>query len=610
MKRPLARLLNLMAITIASVFGVLNMTWAAVHPVIANMNPPQLSHHPKLLGYELLIQAAQGSCPSQDRIEQLVSATSPVPNADEPIEMFLLPPLVRFIYQFPQCLSNEQLGSIKDHLTSSRQRLFGHGTINHAALRATSWYLLAQKFPEATWTDWDGTKHSSADVMRTLKSKMIARTNGFYQQGHYELFSPTYSLVNLYPYLNLVEFAIDSQVKKLADAQANLEVAALLTNSFHGEILPPLTRKNYDQRNASNPREKYSPSVGQSILKYYSGEPSGLSDADWWGRGEPPFVVMLELSRWRPIFPVELFSSAKAKGLRVHIDTPGFSEWGAPSDVELSGDSYISDYYSLSAGNGEFKVDQYYEHIQTSAVTIKSDGEFNQIECYHPYFSNASDGPTWGTDRWSPTIQSALLSDRTLALVGQIPSKDPWPGSPTNPHSHGRWRPDGKLSHTVYCRIPADMAVTQTSSNNLLISSNYATVKLTSLAGELELTNPTTTHRVFKVDGPLIALVFSVRPNANLGMKAFEDDRYEFNPDQIRISDSHGAFIQFMTPSMMPTKYIRSYPKTSALAPVAPIQSQIVSLKLGALTISDNNGTPHYRCQPDGCINLGKASGH
>ncbi|HET8869320.1 MAG TPA: hypothetical protein VFM48_02645, partial [Aquabacterium sp.] len=264
MKRPLARLLSLGALTVTSFLGAGNIALGAVHPMVADMKAPAFSTHPKLLGYELLVQSAQTGCPSEDRIDQLVSATTPNLTADEPIEMFLLPPLVRFIYQFPQCFSDRQIEEIKSHLTSSRQRLFAHGTINHAALRATSWYLLAQKFPDAIWTDWDGSKHSSADVMRNLKAKMIARTNGFYQQGHYELMSPTYSLVNLYPYLNLYDFAKDPQVKGLADAQANLEVAALLANSFQGVILPPLTRKNYDQRNASNPREKYSPSVAQA----------------------------------------------------------------------------------------------------------------------------------------------------------------------------------------------------------------------------------------------------------------------------------------------------------------------------------------------------------
>lgn len=602
MKRTLARLLSLGTLVVASsLLGNLAIANGTAHSVTYDLKSAAFSSQPKFLGYELLVEASHTGCPGNDRINQLVSATIPNIKADEPVEMFLLPPLVRFIYQFPECLSAKQLGDIKDHLTSSRQRLFGHGTINHAALRATSWYLLAQKFPDAIWTDWGGSKHSSSEVMRNLKLKMTARANGFYQRGQYELVSPTYSLINLYPYLNLYDFAKDPEIKNQADAQANLEVAALLANSFHGVILPPLTRKNYDQRNASNSREKYAPSVAQSILKYYTGEPSGLSDADWWGRGEPPFVIMLELSHWAPIFPVDVFDSAKSKGFHIHINTPGFSEWGAPSEVELSGDSYITDSYSLSAGNGEFKVDQYYQHIQTSAVTVKSDGEFNQIECYHPYFSGASDRPTWGTDRWSPTIQSALLSDHTLALIGDLPPKDPWPGSPSSPHSKGRWRPDGMLPQSAFCRIPADLKIKFVTPTTILIWNDYVTVKLTSLAGDLNLASPTITHRVIKTTGPQIALLLSAASGGGLNLNRFSEENYHFNATNMTITNGRGQFIQFKYPTIDGSGYIKSFPVTQDPLNLAPIQATEITLNHGILTVRSMNNTKRYECKPSGC---------
>ncbi|HET8868896.1 MAG TPA: hypothetical protein VFM48_00485 [Aquabacterium sp.] len=148
------------------------------------------------------------------------------------------------------------------------------------------------------------------------------------------------------------------------------------------------------------------------------------------------------------------------------------------------------------------------------------------------------------------------------------------------------------------------MNAKQISAKTFLISNNYATVKLTSLAGDLELANPTITHRVIQVNGPLVALVLSVRPEGHLDLDAFSDERFDFNPEAIRINGPHGAYIQFKTPQVMTSGYIQSYPETDKVAGSAPLQSSIVTLNHGVMTVSGGDGKPLYRCRPEGCTKL------
>jgi hypothetical protein len=170
-------------------------------------------------------------------------------------EMFSLSPLVRYLYMYGYCMSKEQKEYLLRGLSQTRRRLFAHGTMNHMVLQETSWYLLAQYFPDATWTDWDGTQFKSAEVMTRTKDLLVRRHWRSFQSGMSEWLSPTYAFTNLYPILNLVDFAKDPEVAHQAADEACLEVLILKADSFHGVLMPPLTRHNVDQSNAPLPKD-------------------------------------------------------------------------------------------------------------------------------------------------------------------------------------------------------------------------------------------------------------------------------------------------------------------------------------------------------------------
>lgn len=381
----------------------------------------------KSKSYDVLAATALEGCGPAEWPAYMASlSTLPVSySPDGPVEMFSLPPLVRYLYQFGDCMTPAQKQKLLSGFTSQKQYLTGHGTLNHAIMRATSWYLLAQYFPEAKWTHWDGKVYTSPQLMAELKRLMEGRKSRFYKSGQYEWLSPTYAMVNFFPLLNLIDFVADPGVKKTAEEEATLEVAVLRAHSFHGVIVPPLTRKNLDQHNATDYPQDYTPAITQDLLWYYFGEPANLSSYDF-RRNEPFYATLLGLSSWLPPAGVLGMSPAKSGGYAIKLTTPGFGIWDAETAPEIYGDSYIADDFAVGTGNQLFDPGGYSGHIQTFSILLKSDQPQNQIECYHPYWKSNAGEDAWGGDRSSPFQQMYRYDRSSVVMLFDIPKKDPW----------------------------------------------------------------------------------------------------------------------------------------------------------------------------------------
>lgn len=438
----------------------------------------------KARGYDLLAQTAQIGCgPAAwpEYMSKLASLPVSTP-ADGPVEMFAMPPLVRYLYQFGHCLSDGQKSFLLESLTSKRQWLLGHGTVNHAIMKASSWYLLAQYFPDAKWTHWDGKVYTSPQLMAELKRLMALRTAQFFKSGHLELISPTYSMVNIFPLLNLVDFASDPAVKALADKEATLEVAALKASSFHGVIVPPLTRKNYEQRNALESPQDYAPSIAQHVLWYYFGEPVGLGLYDFQNRKEPYYFAMLALSNWRPPATVSEMQLSARLPYALQVKTPEFGVWDAPTSTEIYGDSYIADDFAIGTGNLLFDPFGYSGHIQLFSVLLKSTKALNQIECTHPYWNSNDGEDAWGTDRSSPFQQMYRYDNSSVVMVFDIPQADPWQ-QPGNNYFVKRDRQKDNLYQVAQCRIPKNLDEVLTEPNWVFVREGNSFAAIGTLKG-------------------------------------------------------------------------------------------------------------------------------
>ena len=411
--------------------------------------------HPKFKSYDVLGMSAKNGCgPPEyaDYMSKVLEFNVNQPNAVERPEIFALPPLVRYLYQFGYCLSDAQKKHI-EILLSKKQDLFDHGTLNHAVLQSTSWYLLAQYFPNVRWRHLDNRTYSSAELMREHKVLLFRRAIKFRLSGHYEQLSPTYAMVNLFPMLNLIDFAIDEKVRNLATNEATYEVALLRLHSFGGVIVPPFTRRNYQQHAGPSTSSKFFPAISQHILWYYYGEPS-LDVLDIYNRLEPIYVIMLALSNWRPPVAVLNLPPQEAFPYQIGILTPSFSQWDDPTLPEIVGKATISNNFAIGAGNLIFDPAGYNEDTQQFGILLKSKNIDNQIECFHPYWRGNLDENAWSRDRSSPFMQS-WLERKQGVLLFNIPEQDPWVYLDSNKFFLLRKKRAHSLHQFAQCRIPA-----------------------------------------------------------------------------------------------------------------------------------------------------------
>jgi hypothetical protein len=404
---------------------------------------------------DILAATARDGCGPKERAEYMTHIGQ-MGIGKEAFEMFALSPLVRYLYMYGQCMTEDQKRLLINGLAGTRRTFFSHGTMNHMVLQETSWYLLAQYFPNAQWTDENGAQWTSPQLMAQMKDLLARRHWRSFQSGMDEMLSPTYAFTNLYPILNLVDFAKDKDVADQAADEATLEVLVLKASSFHGVLLPPLTRHNQDQSNA--PLLKNWPNfapIAQEVLWYYFGEPQiGPYDLANPIR-EPVYPIMLALSSWRP--PLAAWSMP-AGGYRIQIRTPDFAKWDNPTFPIAYGDTWVGTNYALATGNFLFDPRFYNDHSQSFALAFRSDARRNLLEIKQPYWLSNDGEDAWGTDFWSPFLESWRIDNHHAVLLASIPEKDPWTKAWSSEMVDRAWKFRDKhkdaLLQLVQCRIP------------------------------------------------------------------------------------------------------------------------------------------------------------
>lgn len=562
---------------------------------------------PKAKSYDVLAATAIRGCGPAEWPAYMASlSTLPVSfPPDGPVEMFSMPPLVRYLYQFGDCMTPAQKQRLLVGFTSQKQWLLGHGTINHAIMKASSWYLLAQYFPHAKWINWDGKIYSSQQLMIELKKLLGGRKSRFYKSGHAEWLSPTYAMVNVFPLLNLIDYAVDPAVKKTAEAEAALEVAVLKAHSFHGVIVPPLTRKNFDQHNALDSPQDYVPAITQHLLWYYFGEPSGLGLYDFQGRKEPFYASMLGLSNWQPPVDVLAMNTAKSGGYTVKLNTPSFGIWDAETTPEIYGDSYIADDFAVGTGNQLFEPGGYSGHIQTFSILLKSNKPQNQIECYQPYWKSNAGEDAWGTDRSSPFQQMYRYDKSSVVMLFDTPKKDPWVVGADSRSLPDRNLHKDALLQLAECRIPKDFDEIIKENNWVFVRQGSVFIAMATMLGDNEYDQAsiklTSKYLVVKVREAKTALFFRVEREAtDMNFTQFREQvrkqlpSYDASTSSVAITEQTGARTQVkfkLQPysdgkrwSAIPEVLQNGKPLLSDDTYV--IDSPVLKLKNGLLTIS------------------------
>ncbi|WP_156971088.1 hypothetical protein [Beijerinckia mobilis] len=519
-------------------------------------------------------------------------------------ELFVLPPLVRYLFTYKNCLSDVQLEEVSSDLVSRHRPLFGHGTSNMMITQESSWYLLAQLFPERTWTDSKGHKFTSQEVMTKLKDLLQRRHWRLFQSGMDEMLSTTYAAVNLVPLLNLIDFAADKEVVQMAKEQAALEVLTLKVDSFDGLVLPPLTRRNTDELNVS--KYKSWPSfqaITQQILWYYFGEPKlslrGPSGADHHG---DDFVLMLALSGWRP--PQTAWSLPNT-GYALRVRTPAFTKWDDPTFPIAYGDAWFDHDYALATGNFVFNPFGYSDHNQSFALAFKSDAARNMIECQHPYWRSNSGENAWTTDFWSPFLQTARFDEHHAVLLTSIPMQDPWPNTQAftsrDHYPNERDQHQDHLLRLVQCRIPKTVDQLLVKDNLAFIRKDKVFMALVSLNGLFEqaIDLPKTLDDEFivlKIREPKTAIFIAVESQKD-SFEEFQErvtadlPTYDREHPSIRYGNTEVRFI-IPNPDVEHPGYWKALPEILRDGQIMPyaerpvIESPFLSLSGGILKVT------------------------
>jgi hypothetical protein len=321
----------------------------------------------------------------------------------------------------------------RDHLKAKLKGfsdLLGHGTENHAIMKGVAAYLFAQYWPEET--GWLRGTHTSAQLMETARTNLLAVMRSLYDKGYEENLSTTYAAVHLFPYYALYDCATDPEVKSAADAALHFHVANLAANHFEGVVIPPYNRQNAWQQNTYQPGSGYIATLQWIYWLYWAEAQNRIPvGQDFVRLGENRYVVYAAVSDWMPpaainslargqTVPYELMASAPSFG---HAGvSPGF--WGTGTPGECVRTVYRDKLYAMGSGFFQYYPDEFYVDYTAFGLIYKSPDKYNYLDCYHPYWR--SDDRAWrGLN--SPFMQMAQHKGTAIALFN-IPTADPWAG--------------------------------------------------------------------------------------------------------------------------------------------------------------------------------------
>lgn len=434
--------------------------------VAATYADTKVRKEPKWYPYYVLARTAQKGCEAD--LSEFMTRVLDLPDPSHPgaiaPEYASEPPLARYLYRHRDCLRAEQVSRIGDIL-GKPIRLFEHSTLNQASSTTTSIYLFAQAFPQLTWTNLDGERYSSAEILRLYKGFMVRRYRKFLQDGDYEQLSPTYASVSLYAAINVVEFAQDEELRAYAEAYAVQLLAIQRASALQGVILAPVHRQNAQQR--SGPARNAHPCVSptQHALWLFFNEPEvGRLDLD--SGCEPTYVSMLADSAWLPPILLSSFPDPVAAPAEHASTTPSFSIWDAPTWPTLVGTVFRGRHFAIGSGNAIFPPGGYNTNDNTFTLAYENPlAEFNYIECFHPYWTSNAGIGAWSfsrarvgqapnvTSRSSPFQQSYFDKGRGVLLFS-IPQADPWPASEEPRFFSARDRQKDALFARQNCHFP------------------------------------------------------------------------------------------------------------------------------------------------------------
>ena len=446
----------------------------------------------KFRAYDTLAWTAVHGCGPSSMVDGMVGVVDPAQLAksiDKAAFAFVLPPLVRYMIQYHQCLSPAQLARIRAYLAQP-QPLFTHGTLNHAMMTATSYYLLAEQFPDQAWKNGTNNPFNSAQVIARYHDLLLGRFRGSMVNGFNEQLSPTYSTVNFLPLLNLIDFARDPQIRKAAEVMATAQMAMLRADSLDYAILPPFAREVAIATEQSTQPSTY---IEDLLWLMYgpAKRPPGVPR-------EPAYSAMLALSAWHP--PVQLLALQSPADFPYELTTrtPAFSEWAASGAPESFGSTLIARDFAI--GSGEVAIGPGVAKTVgvPFGIFVRNVMPVGLTECGAPEPHPGPVQPPWNGDRLSPFQQAVRVGAEGVLLYAL-----PGPAAAGPALAGG---PDRR----VRCRFPAQADETVEKNNLLLQRFGQTVVALRFFGGTAAYEPPANGFGMLSFSGGRIGIYYHV----------------------------------------------------------------------------------------------------
>jgi hypothetical protein len=297
---------------------------------------------------------------------------------------------------------------------------------------------------------------TSAQMMEKAKALILSRGKGFYRVGNNEQLSSTYSSVNVYPLLTLMEYAKDPEVRDAAEAMVLYHLSMVALNNFDGHIMPPFNRRNAVQMRfgpEKKPTGRYMP-IHLSIAWLYWGQNEVIPE-DFTVGGEMPAALMFAVSDYKVPEPLNRIARGADVPYEIrgsisqfsYYNRGGFADWGGADKPEVL--RYVLREKDFAIGGVEA---QYFDPMgfnldyHTFGISWKSPNRFRSLELMHPYWRSnenkqtiagqTSADPdkvkiTGGENYWKAThspFQQTAVYKNTAIVMFDIPEKDPWAG--------------------------------------------------------------------------------------------------------------------------------------------------------------------------------------
>jgi len=369
--------------------------------------------------------------------EALNYITSVLDNKNQ--SMFDFPGVALALCRYWDSFSPEQITAIKSDLERlaksdkvEGEGFLGHGTENHATMMWCSAYLFGQLFPDARWING----MTSPELMSEMKERLRKTFKNVFLKGYTEYLSTTYEVVMNIPVEILLEYAVDPEVKAMAEAFLLYKWSLLSLNNFEGNIIAPFARMNTQQDHT--PDEQYiAATTYYNWLMWGWGKATGnVRLSDFKDYRETSYTIYAALSGIVPDDVFFRFADSGTGPFMLRSSASTFGEYGSGVPHMMMRKVFRNKLYTIGTGNFRWVPGGYYaDHDNTGlSIVYPSPDRFNYIGSYHPYWYSDGDDKDRTPDTWykgniSPFQQTAHYQNTVITMFN-IPEKDPWINTP------------------------------------------------------------------------------------------------------------------------------------------------------------------------------------